>query len=440
LPRALEVLDEYIKGERETYDPEIRMRTKSGEWKWIQTIGKVIDCDESGAVTRAAGIHLDIHERKEAKRELQQSERRFRKIFENAAIGIVIGDHEGQLQRANPAFQSMIGYEEAGLQGRHFSDITHPDDLAPVQDLFDELIEGKRDRFQIEQRYVRKDGDLFWGRLTVSLLDLENGRKHVALVEDIDEQKHYEAKLREAKNEAEEAARLKTVMLANMSHEVRTPLTSMIGFSGILENQLHGKEAKLVRLIRKSGQRLEETMDAVLELSQLEAGSYTLNQEPLRLDALVTRQIDAFEPQAEKSGVTLTLDTGNDPVDVFADEMAVRRVLSNLLDNALKFTPEGGQVTVRTQIDGPKTVILEVEDTGVGISEDALPIIFDAFKQESEGLTREYEGAGLGLSIVQKLIDALGGWITVDSAKGEGTRVRVHLPRTSGNGSSSTSE
>jgi signal transduction histidine kinase len=125
-------------------------------------------------------------------------------------------------------------------------------------------------------------------------------------------------------------------------------------------------------------------------------------------------------------------------VDIYADETAVRRVIGNLVDNALKFTPSDGRVTVRTRIEGPKTVILEVQDTGIGIAEEALPTVFDAFKQESEGLTREYEGAGLGLSIVQKLVEALGGRIDVDSAKGEGTRVTVRLPRTSGDGSSSS--
>ncbi len=438
LSRAMEMLDEYIEGERDTYAPKIRMQTKSGDWKWIQTIGKVVDRDEHGEVTRAAGIHLDIHDRKKAEIALRRSERRFRKIFENAAIGIVIGDEEGHLQRANPAFQKMLGYEEDELCGRHFSYITHPDDDAG-QALLKELDEGKRDRFQVEKRYVRKDGESFWGRLTISLLQLDDETKHIALVEDIDEQKRYEAALREAKNEAEEAAQLKSVMLANMSHEVRTPLTSMIGFSSILERQLKdGRPAKIARLIHKSGQRLEDTIDAVLQLSQLEAGSYTLDRESLCLDALAERFADRFAPQAEERGVTVTVST--EPVEAYVDETALWHVFSNLLDNALKFTPEDGQVTVRVRTDGPKTAILEMEDTGVGISEDALPTVFEAFKQESEGLTREYEGAGLGLAIVRRLVETLGGQISVDTAKGEGTCVTVHLPRTSGDDSSSDAQ
>jgi signal transduction histidine kinase len=305
----MEALNEYIEGERATYAPEIRMRTKGGDWKWIQTIGKVIDRDEDGEIARAAGIHLDI-----------------------------------------------------------------------------------------------------------------------------DEQKHYEEQLRTAKREAEEAARLKSVMLANMSHEVRTPLTSMIGFSGLLASRLDGKAAKLARLIRKSGQRLEETMEAVLQLSQLEAGGYTLDRDSLSLDSLVHRIVDEFELQADEAGVTIHVETPDTPVEAYVDDTAVRRVLSNLLDNALKFTPEGGEVWVRTYADGAETVV-DIEDTGVGIAEEALSDVFTAFKQESEGLTREYEGAGLGLSIVRELVDALGGTITLDSEKEEGTCVTVRLPRTKGSAS-----
>jgi len=429
LPRAMTMLDKYIQGDRDTYNPEIRMQTKSGDWKWIQTIGKVIDRDESGEMTRAAGIHLDIDERKKAERELRRSEQRFRKIFENAAIGIAIVNDEGWPLRANPALQSMLGYSEEELRALHFSEVTHPDDIEKDLGLFEELNEEERDEYQIDKRYVRKDGEVFWGRLIVSRLDLDDGTKHVSLVENISEQKQHERAIRQAKDEAEEAARLKSIMLANMSHEVRTPLTSMIGLSGLLTKQLEGRAAKLARLIQKSGKRLEETMESALQLSQLEAGSYTPAHTTLSLPSLARRIVDEFELDAKDSGVSLQVETPGKPTEAYVDEMAVRRVISNLVDNAIKFTPENGHVTIRTYAKDSNMVTVEVEDTGVGISEEALPRIFQAFQQESEGLTREYEGVGLGLSIVRKLVEALGGRIEVDTEKGRGTCMSVHLPR-----------
>lgn len=178
----------------------------------------------------------------------------------------------------------------------------------------------------------------------------------------------------------EEAARLKSLMLGNMSREVRTPLTSMIGFSGILETQLEGKSAKLARLIRKSGLRLEDTIEAALQLFQLESRSYTLDRESPRLDSIVRRVADEFGPQANETGVALAVETDEDPVDIYADETAVRRVIANLLENALKFTPEGGQLTIRTRRGESETAVLEIEDTGIGIAQDAVPDVFKAFK------------------------------------------------------------
>jgi signal transduction histidine kinase len=125
----------------------------------------------------------------------------------------------------------------------------------------------------------------------------------------------------------------------------------------------------------------------------------------------------------------LQVEASGEPAETYADEMAARRVISNLVDNAIKFTPEKGEVTIRTYVKDSTMVTVEVEDTGVGISEEALPRVFEAFTQESEGLTREYEGAGLGLSIVQGLVEALGGKIEVETEKGEGTCISVHLPR-----------
>jgi signal transduction histidine kinase len=169
-------------------------------------------------------------------------------------------------------------------------------------------------------------------------------------------------------------------------------------------------------------------MEAVLQLSQLEAGSYTLDREPLSLASLARRLTDEFELQAQESDVSMQVEVAGESVEAYADETAVRRIISNLLDNAIKFTPDGGTVWIRVYVE-ETTSVVAIEDTGVGIAEKAQSDVFRAFKQESEGLTREYEGAGLGLAIAQELVTVLGGTIGVDSEKGEGTRMTVRLPR-----------
>jgi PAS domain S-box-containing protein len=253
-----------------------------------------------------------------------------------------------------------------------------------------------------------------------------------------------EKRLVQAREEAEEAAQLKSAMLANMSHEVRTPLMSMIGSADLLredlrevgleeagleEAGLEGEPADMAEQIFRSGQRLRETLDSVLELSRLESGAYTLDDDSAYLDVVVREVAQELNLRAQEKGIRLEVGSPGASVEAGLDETAVRRIVRNLLENAIKFTPEGGEVQVRVEPEDEETALLAVEDTGVGIAEEAREDIFDAFKQESEGLGREYEGSGLGLSIVDRLTTVMGGTIEVESEKGAGTRFAVRLPR-----------
>ncbi len=243
-----------------------------------------------------------------------------------------------------------------------------------------------------------------------------------------------EERLVQAREEAEEAAQLKSAMLANMSHEVRTPLMSMIGSADLLredleEAGLEGEPAEMAEQIFRSGQRLRETLDSVLELSRLESGAYTLDDDSAYLDVVVREVAQELNLRAHEKEIQLEVGSPGASVEAGLDETAVRRIVRNLVENAIKFTPEGGEVQVRVEPEDEETALLAVEDTGVGIAEEAREDIFDAFKQESEGLDREYKGSGLGLSIVDRLTTMLGGTIEVESEKGVGTRFAVRLPR-----------
>jgi len=249
------------------------------------------------------------------------------------------------------------------------------------------------------------------------------------LLDDVTQQKEYEEQLREAKEAAEEADRLKTAMLANMSHELRTPLTAITGYAEMLSDSLEGQPELFAKKIEHGSNRLSNTLDSVLDLSELEAGTRELERAPLDLADVVRDVTEMYRSDAEDASLSLTLKRPDGPVMTDSNETAVHRIADNLIENAIKFTPEGGEVTVRVQAE-TDAAVLEVEDTGIGIDEDALPQVFEAFRQESEGMDRKFEGTGLGLSIVKELVESLDGRIDLDTEKEEGTRFAVALPRT----------
>ena len=242
-----------------------------------------------------------------------------------------------------------------------------------------------------------------------------------------------------AKEKAEEASQLKSAMLANMSHEVRTPLTSISGFAEVLTEEASGQEKQFASMIHENSKRLLDTLSSVLRLSKLEAGKQNLHLESVDLveeaEAIVTEQAE----RADNAGITLQLDLC-EQCACMLDPGAVQRILRNLVGNAIKFTEDGGKVAVRVarvprgsdadRAEGAFThARVEVEDTGPGMSESFQESMFEAFRQESEGPRRTHKGSGLGLSITKELVELLHGDITVESELGVGTRFTIHLPR-----------
>lgn len=379
--------------------------------------------------THASGV-LDRLDREE---DLRQSEQRFRGIFKNAALGIALLRTDGTIAESNAALQRMLGLPEEALQGRHFEQVTLPDESQTDTRLFDELVRGQRESYETEKQFVRDDGQVFWGNLTVSRHDGPGATELIGMIEDIDNRKRQKQKLKEAKEEAEEMSRLKSAFLSNMSHEIRTPLTSILGFAEAISETASAPDAQEMPIdefadrITKSGTRLLEMLDSILDLSRLEAGSMNFSRGPIELTQEVDQMVDSFEDKAEEENVTLRAELPDEPVWIAADRGALRRIQRNLISNALKYTESGGEAWARVRDEG-ETAVFEVEDTGIGMDPGQVSGLFDPFKQASTGTDRTYEGSGLGLAIVDRLVERMDGSISVNTEKGGGTCFTVRLP------------
>jgi PAS domain S-box-containing protein len=244
--------------------------------------------------------------------------------------------------------------------------------------------------------------------------------------DDVTDRKQREQELRAAKERAEAMNRLKTSFLANMSHEIRTPLTSIIGFADLLSEQVDDGARELLQMIRQSGERLEETLTSILDLSKLESEDIQADLESVDLSDEVRAVVDLFQPRAQQKNIDVRVDEPDDPVEAPLDSRAFRRILTHLVSNAVKFT-KAGSVCVQLRCTG-ESVVIRVKDTGVGIGPNHIDRIFREFAQESEGYTREYEGVGIGLAITQRLVKLLKGTIEVESEKGVGSIFTVAFP------------
>ena len=306
--------------------------------------------------------------------------------------------------------------------------------LKHLQDVSDEISRG-----QMEVRAELFTGDEFeslgksFNRMVRHLLDTQTELQDVNddLDRKVDEQAQLNLKLYEMNQ-------VKSEFLANMSHELRTPLNSIIGFSEILENAkgLEGKQVRFAKNIRNSGRLLLDLINDILDLAKLEAGKMEIRPSEFPLNQLMRQLCDMVRSLAEKKSIVLVFKPDPTNPNLFQDKIKFRQILTNLISNAIKFTPEGGRIIVtaiRVNDDSADRVVLTVEDTGVGIAESDQDIIFEKFRQGpsaigKDSLTREVSGTGLGLSIVKELCKLLGGGIELSSVVGKGSTFTVTLP------------
>ncbi len=356
-------------------------------------------------------------------------------VMQAALDGIVITDSAGSIIEANITFARMTGISPCGMAGRSLAELETRPEVADLGERLARLRDRGFDRFRTRYRPV--DGR--------PVVDVEVSAYHrpgdrggelVLFVRDLTEHNRMVAELEAARAAAERADAAKSRFLARMSHEVRTPMTAVVGLADLLQaDALPPEAAERARVLRRSAGSLLGLLDELLDLSRVEAGGLALEAAPFDPAALVHEVAALFRPQADAAGLTFTAGAGAGvPAGVSGDAGRLRQVLFNLVANAMRFTAEG---TVRLGLeagapdaDGNVPLAFAVHDTGVGLSDEERGRIFAPFAQADTSTARRYGGTGLGLSVARGLVEAMGGTLAVDSTPGRGSTFRftVALP------------
>ena len=358
----------------------------------------------------------------------QASEQFFRSIFENAQIGISVFNIDRQTISTNHALQEMLGYTETEL-GRleRWTEIYHPDERAAAAERYSEVVHGKRDKYQWEQRLIRKDGRIATTSVRFSLLRNAAGRPQyvAALQEDITERTRLQGELVAAKEAAEAAARTKSDFLANMSHEIRTPMNAILGMTHLaLKTDLTPKQRDYLTKAKSAAQSLLGIISDVLDFSKIEAGKLDIEKTDFHLEDVLRNVSNVVSQKAYDKNLEFLITGLQDlPSSLVGDPLRLGQILINLVNNAVKFTEYGEIVVTVAEAESMLDRVnlkFSVRDSGIGMTPGQTARLFQAFSQADTSTTRKYGGTGLGLSISQKLVELMDGniWVVSDYGKG----------------------
>jgi len=375
----------------------------------------------------------DVTDRVEAEENLRRERDLTEAILDTSVAALVIVDADGHISFANERAGEILGDTPDALTGMRYADTgtlapLDGTELPPDEWPFRRILDTRRPLS--DERYVFRRPDGETRSLSVNAAPLYDAnddiRQIVFSIEDITDQVQYERELKAAKEEAERANQLKAAFLANVTHDLRTPLSSIIGSAEMLAQSAPAECQDSVDRIERGSRRLRDTINSVLDLSKLEAGAVAPAPTPVDVADEVLGTAELFRPQAREQDVTLTTEVADDALRAELDPTMLHRITDNLVGNALKFTDAGGTVTLRAYADDA-TITIEVNDTGPGIDADFLPQLFESFSRGDNA--REREGTGLGLPIAKRLTELMGGTIAVDTEQGVGTTFAVQFPR-----------
>ncbi|PKL89540.1 MAG: hypothetical protein CVV23_04820 [Ignavibacteriae bacterium HGW-Ignavibacteriae-2] len=426
---------------------EIELTKKDGSAIIVSYEGKE-GYDEFGNFNQSHCIFVDITDRIKAEENLLNLTEMQKAILDNAGYAIISTTPSGIIQTFNPAAEKMLGYSAAEVVGKKTPLIFHDPESFDVasNDLsqqlgiifepgFEAIIAQayKIKSGDFEWIFIHKDGNKFPVMLSVTTLYNSAGKitGFLGIAKNISERKKMLAELIGAKEQAEKANKLKSEFLAQMSHEIRSPINAIINFSGLIEEELDDKKnydlATCFSGIESASKRVIRTIDLILNMSELQLGTYEISNREIDLKEILETMLKEYSKYARSKNIDLRIFIESQTTKLLIDDYAVNQILANLIDNAIKYT-EKGFINITLGLTKQSNIYFEVKDTGRGISKEYLPKLYEPFTQEEQGYTRKFEGNGLGLSLVKKYCDIINAAITVESEQGKGTTFKVIFP------------
>jgi PAS domain S-box-containing protein len=389
-----------------------------------EALQKAHDLLEIRVKERTAQLRGEVEDRRKSQRELAESEEKYRLLFENANDAIYIHDEQGRILEVNKVACDLLGHTREAFLSMSVGQVDAVDEAAQVEKRIRDILETGRLIFQTVHQ--TKDGQPIPVEVSSRQITWNGQPAMLSICRDITEH-------RRALEGAEAANRAKSAFLANMGHEIRTPMTGILGMAGLLlETALTDRQRGFAEKILASGESLLAILNDILDFSKIESGKLTLKRIPFSLEEVVENALAVSRQKTAEKGLRfrIHIDPGI-PTPLLGDPLRLTQVIGNLTDNAVKFTQAGEiglLVTLLEETAGDFKLKISVQDTGIGIHAEALSGLFSPFSQADESAARHYGGTGLGLAITHNLVVLMGGTLEVESAPGAGSAFSVVLP------------